>query len=171
MLPLRPKTILAAACAAILTATILFVAWIPEPLAADKRPLPRFVSLRFETVNVRAGPGRKYPIRWVYKRRGLPVEIVREVFNWRLVRDVRGDRGWIHVSNLTSRRGGLIRRKRQALRAEPKKGARVVAVLTAHVIVQLRRCDGAWCTVRIGRYRGWLPRTAIWGVYPTETFE
>lgn len=139
--------------------------------AAGKRPLPRFVSLRFETINVRAGPGRQYPIRWVYKRKGLPVEITREVYNWRLVRDVRGDRGWIHVSNLTSRRSALVRRKRQALRTKPARNAKAVAILSANVVVQLRTCGKDWCSVRINRFRGWLPRTALWGLYPKERIE
>ncbi len=150
---------------------LLSLAGTTSAWGESARPLPRFVSLRFETVNVRAGPGKQYPIRWVYKRRSLPVEITREVFNWRLVRDVRGDRGWIHVSNLTSRRSALVRRKRQPLRAEPARAAKPVAILSANVIVRLRRCTGPWCSVSIGRYRGWLPRSAVWGVYPNETFE
>lgn len=160
------KIVLAAACAVVLVAMGAQAA-----AAAGKRPLPRFVSLRFDTVNVRAGPGVKYPIRWVYKRKGLPVEILREVYNWRLVRDIRSDRGWIHVSNLTSRRSALIRRRRQPLREKPARNAKPVAVLAANVIVRLDRCEGVWCTVRIGRYSGWLPRAAIWGVYPKEKFE
>lgn len=162
----RHKTVLLVACI-----LLVWVGGIAHAAAAGKRPLPRFVSLRFDTVNVRAGPGLKYPIRWVYKRQGLPVEILREVYNWRLVRDVRGDRGWIHVSNLSGRRSALIRRKRQALREEPKRGARAVAILAANVLVRLRRCDGTWCTVEVGRYSGWLPRAALWGVYPKERFE
>jgi SH3-like domain-containing protein len=160
------KTVLAAVCVLLLS-----MGWLRDASADSNRPLPRYVALRFETVNVRAGPGTKYPIRWVYKRRGMPVEILREVYNWRLVRDVRGDRGWIHVASLTSRRSALVRRERQPLRAEPKPDAPAVAVLGANVIVRLKRCEGVWCRVSIGRYSGWLPRAALWGVYPAEKFE
>ncbi len=67
-------------------------------------PLPRYVSLRAEEVNMRTGPGVRYPVDWVYKRRNLPVEIIAEFGTWRKIRDVEGAQGWIHQSMLSNRR-------------------------------------------------------------------
>ena len=103
------------ACLYILLAALLISGPVPEmgpagagPAMAAKLKVPRFVSLRFDTVNLRAGPGTQYPIDWVYKRRGLPVEVIRDLDTWRQVRDRWGTVGWIHLSNLSGRRTVLI---------------------------------------------------------------
>ena len=67
-------------------------------------PVPRFVTLRADKVNVRAGPGARYPVEWVFERKGMPVEIVAEFDTWRKVRDIQGTEGWVHQNLLSSRR-------------------------------------------------------------------
>ena len=71
-------------------------------------PLPRFVSLRADEVNMRTGPGVQYPVEWVYKRQGLPAEIIAEFGTWRKVRDWQGTQGWIHQSMLSGKRNFII---------------------------------------------------------------
>src|SRR5437660_12925684 len=79
------------------------------------RPLPRFASLRSDEVNVRTGPGTRYPVDWVFKRKGMPVEIVAEYENWRKIRDWQGASGWVHQSLLTGKRGFIIAAKPASL--------------------------------------------------------
>jgi len=67
-------------------------------------PLPRFVSLRSDKVFMRFGPGKQYPIKWVYERKWLPVEIILEFDTWRKIRDHAGEEGWVHQSLLSDRR-------------------------------------------------------------------
>src|SRR5262245_34959241 len=67
-------------------------------------PVPRFASLRSDEVNVRTGPGTRYPVDWVFKRKFMPVEVVAEFENWRKIRDWQGASGWVHQSLLTGRR-------------------------------------------------------------------
>ncbi|MEH6546060.1 MAG: SH3 domain-containing protein, partial [Sneathiella sp.] len=71
-------------------------------------PLPRFVSLSSNKVNVRTGPGTRYPITWVFVRRGWPVEVIAEYELWRRIRDVDGSTGWVHKGLLSSRRTLII---------------------------------------------------------------
>ncbi len=71
-------------------------------------PLPRFASLRADKVNMRAGPGERYPIQWVYHRRGLPVQIEREFDVWRLVEDSDGVKGWVHQATLAGARDFVV---------------------------------------------------------------
>src|SRR5271166_4318992 len=72
-------------------------------------PIPRFVSLRTDDVNLRSGPGTRYPIEWVYRRRDLPVEIEREFEVWRLIQDQDGVKGWVHQATLAGRRGFVVK--------------------------------------------------------------
>ena len=133
-------------------------------------PLPRYVSLRSDLVNLRAGPGTRYPIDWVYKRTGMPVEILREFDVWRLVETPDGQKGWMHEATLVGRRDLMITGSRQTLHAEANDSARAVAVLEPGVIGRIRSCDAnaGWCRVQVGEYRGWLPRDAFWGTLPSE---
>jgi len=133
-------------------------------------PVPRFVALKTDEVNLRVGPGRRYPVEWVYKRRGLPVQIEREFDVWRLIRDPDGIQGWVHQATLTGRRTFFVTGGERAMRAEPSEDARVVARLEAGVIGQLRRCEAnaIWCQVRVDDRWGWLKRSDFWGILPGE---
>ncbi len=141
---------------------------------AQAAPVPRFVSLRADEVNMRAGPGVRYPVEWVYKRRGLPVKVVETYDNWRKVKDAEGTTGWIHVSMLSGRRTGLVTGDGIRLRAEADGDAAAVARLERGVIVTLESCPedgGAYCRAKAGDHAGWVTRDALWGVLSGETFD
>ena len=142
----------------------------PNKGATTGLPLPRFAALRTDDVNLRTGPGTRYPIEWVYKRRYLPVQIEREFDNWRLVRMPDGSRGWVHQATLTGRRSFDVEQQDATLRAEPREAARAVAVLKPGVVGRIRSCAAGsdWCRVQVGSYGGYLRRGEIWGVLPSE---
>lgn len=109
-------------------------------------PLPRFVSLKAERVNMRVGPGKQYAVAWRYVKTGLPLEVIQEYDNWRRVRDAEGTEGWIYHSLLSGERAAAVApwRRGKALddplvgmRREPGAGAAVVARLEPGVIVAL----------------------------------
>jgi SH3-like domain-containing protein len=133
-----------------------------------KLPLPRFVSLRSNEVNLRTGPGTTYPVDWVFVRRGLPVEIIAEFDVWRKIRDWQGTVGWVHQSMLDGRRMARISAAERELRSEPAEDASVVVRLAAGVIGRLLECEAAWCKIDAEGYRGWLKRDEFWGTYPDE---
>jgi SH3-like domain-containing protein len=134
-------------------------------------PIPRYVSLRADAVNLRSGPGDRYPIDWIYKRVGMPVEILREFDVWRLVETPDREKGWMHEATLVGRRDFIIQEHPETLRTTPDDNSRPIAVLEPGVIGHIRSCDSgaAWCRVDIKGYSGWLQRTALWGVLPRET--
>ncbi len=142
----------------------------PPKGSATGLPLPRFAALRSDDVNMRGGPGTRYPIEWVYKRRDLPVQIEREFEVWRLVQDQEGVKGWVHQATLTGRRSFVVIGAEQTMRSEADGGAAAVAILKPGVIGRIRGCQSgaAWCEVQVGDYRGWLQRTQFWGSYPSE---
>ncbi len=136
-------------------------------------PLPRFASLKTDEVNLRSGPGLRYPIEWVYKRRDLPVQIEREFEVWRLIADQEGVKGWVHQATLVGRRTFVVVGAEQTMRADAQDTASPVARLKPGVIGRLRACDAtaAWCQVQVGEYRGWLKRDQVWGIYPGEAIQ
>ncbi len=139
--------------------------------ASTGLPLPRFVSLRADAVNLRVGPGDQYPIAWVYHRVGLPVEVLREFDVWRLVVDSDGNKGWMHEATLIDTRHFVINGQSTAtLYQEPMDDSRPAAQLMPGVIGLIERCDAGadWCRVRVNHIGGWLERTEFWGRFPGE---
>ena len=155
---------------------------VPAPAEPDKGsntglPLPRWSALRTEEVNLRTGPGTRYPIDWVYKRRDLPVRVEREFDVWRLVALPDGTKGWVSGATLVTHRTfsvvGSTAAPERVLRATASEEAAVVARLKPGVIGRIRTCEigAAWCQVQIGEYRGWLRRDAFWGTDPGEAVQ
>jgi SH3-like domain-containing protein len=139
--------------------------------SASGLPLPRFVALRSDEVNLRSGPGTRYPIEWVYKRRELPMEIQREFEVWRLVQDSDGIKGWVHQATLTGRRSFIVTGGDATLRHDPEDTAAAVAILKPGVVGHIRSCAAGsdWCQMQVGDYRGYLKRSQFWGTLPGET--
>ncbi|MEM6384241.1 MAG: SH3 domain-containing protein [Pseudomonadota bacterium] len=141
-------------------------------------PLPRFVSIRPSEANVRVGPGGAYDIRWTFKRSGIPVEIIAEFGNWRKIRDMDGDEGWIRHDLLTGRRMAVIAPWSEGdplpARRAPSANASTRFLLEPRVLASLQSCDGQWCSVSAANetndWRGYVRQSAIWGAYPDESF-
>lgn len=136
-------------------------------------PIPRFVSLRTDPINLRTGPGVRYPVDWVYVRRRLPVEVIAEFDTWRQIRDPDGAEGWVHQTMLSGRRTAVIKTASAALRREGLDTADAVATVEKGVIINVQRCPAStdYCRVEVGGIQGWLKRDQVWGVYPTETLQ
>lgn len=131
-------------------------------------PIPRFASLRSGLVNLRSGPGDRYPVEWVYRRKGLPIEIIAQYDEWWQVRDSQGTTGWMSESLVTANRTVLVSGAQRTLRLEPDDSSPAVAKLDPGVIAQLIECRGGWCRIEAQSIKGWLARGEIWGVYPDE---
>lgn len=147
----------------------------PEPTKGSNSnlPLPRYATLRSEEVNMRTGPGTRYPIEWVYKRRDLPVQVTREFDVWRLVEDQEGVKGWVNQAVLAPRRTAVVVGGEQDLRNAASDTAPAVARLKPGVILRLRTCEAnsEWCQATAGDYRGYIRRTALWGLLPGEAVQ
>ena len=118
-------------------------------------------------VNGRAGPSTAYPIRWVYRREGLPVKVIAETETWRRIEDPDGAVVWVARQNLSSRRTAIarpIRDPQVAMHADASSDARVLARLSDGVIVDVRSQRSAWVEVRAADHRGWVISTELWGV-------
>jgi SH3-like domain-containing protein len=149
----------------------------PPAGAVSGLPVPRFVSLKADRVHARQGPGLDHKVLWIYRRAGLPLEVVREFEGWRQVRDSDGAESWVVRSLLSDRRTALVmpwetrkpEPQKSELRADDKDTAAVVAIVEAGVIANIRSCDTRWCHVSVGDYRGYIAQSRLWGVYPGES--
>jgi SH3-like domain-containing protein len=133
-------------------------------------PLPRFASLRSDDVNLRTGPGTRYPIDWVYTHQGLPVEITAEFEYWRRVRDWEGSEGWVHKSGLSGKRTGIVTGSMRDLHKEDNPQSPVVAHLEPGATGQLLNCEKDWCRLKFDGVKGYLLKTEFWGTYQGEIF-
>jgi len=161
--------------AALIGALVVFSApaLTQAPPTTTGKPLPRFVSLRADDVNMRTGPGVRYPVDWVYQSKNLPVEVIAEFGTWRKVRDVQGAQGWIHQSMLSNRRMFIVIGQLRTIRKKDESKSPPVATLETNVVGELKQCpeDTGWCKVSAGGHEGWLRRVEFWGVYPRETIK
>src|SRR6476469_625743 len=143
--------------------------------AASGPQVPRFVSLKSDRVNLRQGPGTEYPTAWVFRRAGLPVEVIKEFESWRQVRDAEGTTGWVLGTMLSGRRTAVIlpwevkpgqtQPVTAVLRDDDSQSASAVAQVEAGVLASIITCDGKWCRVSVSGFRGYIEQTKLWGAY------
>ena len=160
--------------AGFLAGTLVVVLAAPAPaqtsqVARTENPEnTRFASLRADDVNVRAGPGVRYPVKWKFVQRNMPVQIIAEYDTWRKIRDWEGAEGWVHRAMLSSRRSLIMMGQGQTMRKEATEDSAAVARLAAGYVVMVSRCDRDWCEVEAGGYEGWIRRENVWGIFPGE---
>ncbi|TCP39906.1 SH3 domain-containing protein [Rhodovulum marinum] len=164
------------AAGAVLAWLIILSGLAAPGLAAERGqvtnlPLPRYVSLKAAEGNVRRGPSLSHRIDWVYKRRGVPLQITAEYGHWRRVRDKDGAGGWMHYSLLSGVRTVIVEDDMLPLLRLPQPDAQVLARAELGVIARLGECRPAWCRITADGRSGWVPKSALWGVGPDEIRE
>jgi SH3-like domain-containing protein len=140
--------------------------------SASGLPVPRFVSLKADKVNMHIGPAKTYDTKWLYQRAGLPVEITAEFENWRRIRDSDGTEGWVYHSLLSGKRTGMVIAKNPddlvPVYENADAQSAVVAKLERGVVGTVKRCTDGWCTIKGPGYDGYVQQVRLWGVYPNE---
>ena len=131
-------------------------------------PLPRFVSMKAHEGNARRGPSLTHRIDWVFKLKDQPLQVTAEHGHWRRVRDKDGAGGWIHYSLLSGARTAIVEKDLLDMRSSPNADALVVAHLERGVVAHIDECKAQWCRLKTGGYRGWVPKSKIWGVQSDE---
>ncbi len=145
------------------------VAFAAPALATDRPtpsgyPVPRYVTLKFGEVNARAGPGDDHRLLWVYRTKGLPVQVVAETADWRRVCDPEGGKAWVHKRVTDGRRAVLnLEPRRAPLLKKPQAGALTAAYLAPRGMAGLDRCEKGWCRIKTPGAAGWVREGALWG--------
>jgi SH3-like domain-containing protein len=162
-------------------AAVLLSFLVSQPAFADQLgtasglPVPRYVSLKSDRVNLHEGPSKDHRTIWVFQRAGLPVEITAESETWRRIRDSEGTEGWVLHSLLSGRRTGLVAPWKKSevflLYSKASDKSDPVAKLQANVIAGINKCDGSWCRISGEGFDGYIQQSNLWGVYPNEKIE
>ena len=147
----------------VLAFALVFLAFMGPvaALAQDARgsvtnlPLPRYVSMKAAEGNVRRGPSLTHRIDWVFKRRGMPLQVTAEFGNWRQVQDRDGAGGWVHYALLSGVRTVLIESEMLPVYTNPDPNSPVSAQFEAGVVARLGSCTIDWCRISAGGYKGW----------------
>lgn len=134
-----------------------------------------YMSLKYDEVNLRTGPGERFPISWVYQEKNYPVEVLDSFELWRQIREVDGTIGWVHKNMLTQRRHALVRQEKSLLE-KPRSDAEAVAILQPGVVALVQECPkGDYCQLKVSyfdkKYEGWFPRASLWGLDLNEVID
>ncbi len=139
--------------------------------AQDKTP-PYWASIASGEAMMRTGPGRNYPGIWLYKRRDLPVRVVKTYPNWRMIEDPDGTRGWMLVTMLSDQRTGIVKPgDPRPIHVEPNDASKVRYRAEHGVVGRISECRGGWCRIAVGKRQGYIRAGDIWGVGETETVD
>jgi SH3-like domain-containing protein len=133
--------------------------------------VPRFSSIKPNEVNLRAGPSKNYPIKWVIKNKGEPVEVITEFEQWREIKDKDGDSGWVHETMLSGNRYVVIIGDTVQFLYKNAGGGKKIAKIEPNVRARFITCKEEWCYISFEKYKGWIKRELLWGVRKDEKFE
>lgn len=138
------------------------------PAAAQDRHPPYWASISAGQAHMRTGPGRNFPISWLYRREGLPVRVVEIYQNWRKVEDPDGIQGWMLVNLLSADRTAMVVGDIRPLREEPRAGARIRYRAEPGVVGRIRSCRSGWCEFDVRGRTGFVEISHLYGVAEDE---
>lgn len=154
----------------LLGATLLLS--LPATAIAQEKATPYWASIASGEAMMRTGPARSYPGVWLYKRRDLPVRVLKRHESWRLVQDPDGQQGWILVTLLSDRRTALVRGSSpRPVYAQTDEGSRVRYMVEPGVVGRISECEDDWCQIQFGQREGSIRVDDLWGVAPGESVE
>ena len=153
----------------VIAAVILALA---VPAAAQDKTPPYWASIASGEAMMRAGPGRNYPGIWLYKRRDLPIRVLKLYPNWRLIEDPDGARGWMLVTLLSDRRTAIVKKgDPRPIHAEPSETSPLRYRAEAGVVGRIEQCRNGWCRITVGKREGFIRTKDIWGVSEREVLD
>ena len=123
-----------------------------------------FLTLRYETVHLRQGPSREYPIKILYTKKFLPVLIQDKSDNFRKIRDQENNSGWIHVSQLSKKKAAIVIDERSIMFKKPTVYSKPIAILKKGRLTKIIKCKDIWCKAKSDKFKGWLKKDSLWGL-------
>ena len=146
-----------------LTIIILFFSVIFLNFHSSASENKKILSLKNNKVNLRQGPSFEYPIKLIYKKKYLPVEILDTSETWRKIKDLENNSGWIHISQLSIKKTAININNNSLLYKKPTIYSKKIAKLEAGRLIIIKKCKKKWCKITTGSYSGWIFKKSLWG--------
>ena len=121
-----------------------------------------FLSLKKDKVNVRYGPSFESPVKFIYKKKDLPIKQIDKKENWRRIIDSKNNSGWIHWSQLKPT-NSIITLSDKILFKKPSNFSKPLAKIQKGKVLLIQKCDNKWCKVKTDKFNGWIKTDNIWG--------
>tara|TARA_B100000575_G_scaffold267630_1_gene245891 strand:- start:318 stop:776 length:459 start_codon:yes stop_codon:yes gene_type:complete len=137
---------------------LIFCLFIFNKASADIR------SLKNTKVNVRLGPSKNYPIKFVFEKKYLPVMIIDAHYNWRKIKDYDNDTGWIHISQLSKIKTTVTTKNNEVVYSSPSIYSKPKVKLEIYQVLIINKCKQKWCEVRNSKTVGWIKKDRLWGI-------
>ena len=123
-----------------------------------------FLTLRYNTVNLRQGPSREYPVKILYKKKFLPILILDKSENWRKIKDYDNNSGWIHISQLSKKKAAIVIDEELIMFKNPTIYSKPIAILKKGRLAEIIKCKETWCKAKSDKHKGWLKKDSLWGL-------
>ena len=123
-----------------------------------------FLTLRYDTVNLRQGPSHEYPVKIFYKKKFLPVLVQDQSDNYRKIRDHENNTGWIHISQLSKKKAAIVINDDLIMFKNPTIYSKPIVILKKGKLSKIIKCKIEWCKAETGKYKGWLKKESLWGL-------
>ena len=122
-----------------------------------------FLSLKNNEVNLRQGPSFEYPIKFIYKKKFLPIEVLAKSETWIKIKDFENNSGWIHISQVSKKKSAINKKNNSVIYKKPTIFSKPVAKLEIGRLVLIKRCKVKWCKITSGGFSGWVYKNSLWG--------
>ena len=128
----------------------------------------KYIYLRANQVNLRAGPSTKYPINWVIRKKGEPLKFLTSFYQWIKVQNINGHQGWLQVPMITTKYmyGVIVNKNHRPITAYAMANlkSRKVVKLEPGVRVRVLKCiENKWCKIRVNKFKAWITSENLWG--------
>lgn len=147
-----------------ITAFVILAVVASVGQAQSTRKTPYWVSIKADEARMRTGPSTEFPVKWVFKRKLLPLKVVAVHEDWRKIQDPDGDQGWMHLSLISPDRTALVTGTGVgALRDEPQATARIAWRVEPGVVGRIEECQKGWCRLDVSGRTGYIEAERLWG--------
>ena len=122
-----------------------------------------FLTLKNNIVNLRQGPSFDYPIKFIYKKKYLPIVVVDKLQSWRKIKDFENNSGWIHISQLSKKNSAINKYANTIIYNRSTVFSKPIVKVDIGRLLIIKKCKSKWCKVKTGNFVGWVNKKNLWG--------
>lgn len=141
----------------------LFAVSVADPAFTQTKTPPYWASISVNEARTRVGPSLDYPSTWVYRRKDLPVRVVKVHSNWRQIEDPAGTQGWMHVRLLSDTPTAMVTAREAAMHEARNDSSPLLFLAEKGVVGRVSDCGDGWCRFDVGGKRGFVRTSQLWG--------